>query len=166
MEMKPCIGTKLVDARKMTRGEYNQYRGWQIPADEDPAEPGYLIEYKDGGKPNDSRHNGYISWTPASVFEQSYRSANALTFGMAVEAMKAGHRVTRVGWNGKGMYLYLVGPGRYPPSTPAGRAISERYKDGLVPYRPYIAMLTVDGDVVPWTASQTDVLAEDWTVLK
>lgn len=167
MEMMPCIGTKLVNARKMTRGDYCDYRDWILPDDENPDDPGFLIEYRDGiGKPNDPRHTGYISWTPADVFRCSYRSANALPFGLAVEALKAGHRVTRPGWNGKGMYLYLVGPGRYPPSTPAGRAISERYKDGLVPYRPYIAMLTVDGDVVPWVASQSDILEEDWVVLK
>lgn len=165
--MAPFIGTKMVNARPMTRGEYNIYRGWQIPEDEDPSDAGYLIEYLDGiGKPNDPRHRGYISWTPRDVFRHSYRSANDLTFGAAVEAMKAGHRVTRTGWNGKGMYLYMVGAGRYPPSTAAGRAISEKYKDGLVPYRPYIAMLTVDQDVVPWVASQSDILGEDWVVLK
>ena len=167
MEMAPFIGTKLVDARRMTLGEYNTYRGWDIPADEDPEEKGWLLEYKDGiGRPNDPRHHGYISWTPDAVFRHSYRSANALPFGIAIEAMKAGHRVTRAGWNGKGMYLYFVGPGRYPPSTPAGRRISERYKDGLVPYRPYIAMFTVNGDVVPWAATQSDMIEEDWMVLK
>ena len=69
------IGTKSVLATTMTRGEYNEYRGWTIPENEDPTEQGYLVEYVDGGKPNDDRHNGYISWSPRDVFEQSYHQA-------------------------------------------------------------------------------------------
>lgn len=66
-------GTKRVLATPMTRGAYNYYRGWAVPANEDPAEAGYLVEYQDGGKANDPRHAGYISWSPADVFEGSYR---------------------------------------------------------------------------------------------
>ena len=43
--MKKYIGAKLVQARPMTRGAYNRYRGWEIPADENPEEEGYLIQY-------------------------------------------------------------------------------------------------------------------------
>lgn len=71
--MKDYIGTKRLSAGPMTRGEYNAYRGWTIPPNEDPNEAGYLVEYCDGGKANDSRHVGYISWSPADVFERSYR---------------------------------------------------------------------------------------------
>lgn len=56
----------------MTRGQYNAYRGWQMPTDENPDEEGYIVEYLDGGKPNDSRHENYISWSPKDVFERSY----------------------------------------------------------------------------------------------
>ena len=69
------IGTKSVLATTMTRGEYNEYRGWTIPENEDPTEQGYLVEYVDGGKPNDDRHKGYISWSPRDVFEPSYHQA-------------------------------------------------------------------------------------------
>lgn len=69
------IGTKSVLAATMTRGEYNEYRGWKIPENEDPSEQGYLVEYVDGGKPNDERHAGYISWSPRDVFEQSYHQS-------------------------------------------------------------------------------------------
>lgn len=85
-----------------------------------------------------------------------------MNFGVALSLLKAGKRVCRAGWNGKGMYIYLVGAGRYLPSTPAGDFIAGGNPDGLVPYRPYLAMKTVDDDVVPWVASQTDLLAEDW----
>lgn len=73
MTRKFYEGTKRIYAEPMTRGEYNTYRGWETPADEDPTDPGYLVEYTDGGKPNDSRHAGYISWSPADVFERAYK---------------------------------------------------------------------------------------------
>ena len=66
-------GTKRVHAKPMNRGDYNSYRGWEVPADENPADEGYLVEYVDGGRGNDSRHAGYISWSPKDVFERSLR---------------------------------------------------------------------------------------------
>lgn len=66
-------GTKRVHATPMKRGDYNAYRGWQVPADVNPADAGFLVEYVDGGKPNDPRHAGYISWSPRDVFERSYK---------------------------------------------------------------------------------------------
>lgn len=85
-----------------------------------------------------------------------------MNFGDAIAIMKEEGRVARQGWNGKGMFLYLVEAGRYPPSTPAGAMLAAQQPDGLVPYAPYIAMKTVTDEVVPWLASQTDMLAEDW----
>ena len=73
MTEKLYEGTKRLYARPMSRGDYNAYRGWQAPADEDPTDEGYLVEYADGGKPNDPRHVGYISWSPKDVFERSYK---------------------------------------------------------------------------------------------
>ena len=71
--MKLYQGTRRLTAQPMTRGDYNAYRGWTVPAGEDPADAGYMVEYQDGGKANDSRHMGYISWSPADVFERSYK---------------------------------------------------------------------------------------------
>ena len=59
--MKQYIGTKIVKAEPMTRGDYNNYRGWQIPADEDPTDEGYLMEYE----------NGHEQWLPKEMFEVS-----------------------------------------------------------------------------------------------
>lgn len=70
--MKRYIGTKIVDARPMSRREYNEYRGWTLPINENGDDQGYLIEYRDGGVGNDSRHQGYISWSPAEVFARAY----------------------------------------------------------------------------------------------
>ena len=60
--MKKYIGTKLIEAEPMTRGEYNEYRGWTIPADENPADEGYLVRYSDS----------YVSWSPKEVFDKAY----------------------------------------------------------------------------------------------
>jgi len=71
--MQQFTGTKTLLARAMTRGEYNAYRGWQPPEGEDQTTEGFLVEYTDGGAANDSRHAGYISWSPADVFQKAYR---------------------------------------------------------------------------------------------
>jgi hypothetical protein len=89
-----------------------------------------------------------------------------MDFGDALAYLRAGRKVARSGWNGKGMFVYFVGPGRYPPATAAAREIAADQPDGLVPYRPYVAMKTVDGDVVPWLASQSDILADDWQIVE
>lgn len=72
--MQLYVGTKTLKARPMSRGEYNTYRGWEIPADENPQDAGYLVEYTDGGKANHPDHEGYISWSPAEVFDKAYVS--------------------------------------------------------------------------------------------
>lgn len=158
--MTAFVGTKSVLATPMTRGDYNEYRGWQIPENEDPKEQGYLIEYVDGGKPNDDRHAGYISWSPKDVFERSYKTPNLnsnLTFGEALEHLKKGERVARQGWNGKGMWLNLINSNAYD--------VGSKSMHGAMKLLPFIAMKTVGDELVPWLASQTDVLAEDWSVL-
>lgn len=68
------IGTKLVIALAMTRLTYNQYRGWELPANEDGNDDGYLVEYTDGGAPNHPDHAGYISWSPKAQFDAGYVS--------------------------------------------------------------------------------------------
>lgn len=160
--MKLHIGTKAVMARAMTRGAYNEYRGWTAPEGEDQAVDGFLVEYVDGGEPNHPEHAGYVSWSPADVFARAYKPSGSWGIGEAMVALRAGRAVQRSGWNGKGMFIYLVGPGRYAATTAPGMLIATEQPDGLVPYLPYMAMRTVTGEVVPWLASQTDLLAEDW----
>ena len=73
---KPSLfqSKKQVLARSMTRQEYNDYRGWTLPENEQHLanEAGYLVEYVDGGTSNDPRHEGYISWSPSDVFSRSH----------------------------------------------------------------------------------------------
>ena len=167
---KQFIGTKIVLALAMTRLAYNEYRGWTLPADENGSDAGYLVEYTDGGTPNHPGHVGYISWSPKAQFDSAYRPTNGMSFGLAIEALKLGKRVSRAGWNGKGMWLVLV------PGTP-----SAQLREGS-PYHaalglpeceilPHIDMWTVNGEgrraMLPgWLASQSDMLADDWQVIE
>lgn len=72
-----------------------------------------------------------------------------MDFGDAVRALKTDARVSRAGWNGKGMWLALQVPDAHSKMS-----------------LPYIYMKTADEKLVPWLASQTDVLADDWSVVE
>lgn len=84
-----------------------------------------------------------------------------LNFGAAIEALKAGKVVARTGWNGKGMFLFLVKGDDMASSVKYGFGQYE----GEPEWSSFIAMKTVDNKLVPWLASQTDVLAEDWQIV-
>ena len=158
------IGTKMINAEPMTRAAYNVFRGWELPADENGDDEGYLVEYLDGGKPNTTTHAGYVSWSPKEQFDNAYRKTSGMPFGLAVEAVKKGKKIARAGWNGKGMFLFLV-----PGSTfKVNRApLLGIYPEGTeINYHAHIDMKTADGTIVPWLASQTDVLADDWIVVE
>lgn len=86
-----------------------------------------------------------------------------MNFGEALDQLKAGRRVVREGWNGKGMFLFLVPGSTFKVSRPPLLGI---YPEGTtIQYQPHIDMKTAQGTVVPWLASQSDVLAEDWSCL-
>lgn len=171
--MKQCIGTKIINATPMTRLEYNQLRGWELPSDENGADEGFLVEYVDGGKANTSAYAGYVSWSPKEVFENAYRATDSMAFGDALIMLKAGKKVARSGWNGKGMWLSLSGPLPYR-SIPANAFWSKNNAeyarstiDGCANVLPCITMKTATGEILMgWLASQTDMLAEDWMVVE
>ena len=74
------IGTKMINAEPMTRAAYNVFRGWELPADENGDDEGYLVEYLDGGRPNTTTHAGYVSWSPKEQFDNAYRKTSGLPF--------------------------------------------------------------------------------------
>lgn len=83
-----------------------------------------------------------------------------MNFGQAIEVLKTGNKVTRVGWNGKDMFLFLVQGSQFKVNRPPLLRI---YPEGTeINYRPHIDMKTVNGEIVPWVASQSDLLEEDW----
>ena len=136
---KKYIGTKIVTAF----------------AQEKDGKPGYVVIYADG----------YTSWSPKDVFEESYRAiereGQALNFGDALHMLKLGKKVARTGWNGKGLSVELQVPDENSkmtlpyifmnyPATPASDTAPTNHINARV----------------PWLASQTDMLAEDWSVVE
>ena len=136
---KKYIGTKIVTAF----------------VQEKDGKPGYGVIYADG----------YTSWSPKDVFEESYRAiereGQALNFGDALHMLKLGKKVARTGWNGKGLSVELQVPDENSkmtlpyifmnyPATPASDTAPTNHINARV----------------PWLASQTDMLAEDWSVVE
>ena len=88
-----------------------------------------------------------------------------MDFSDALEMLKLGQKVCRFGWNGKGMFIYLVPANKYPASGNTFGTMVGVFPDDMIPYGPYVAMKTAQDNVVPWLCSQTDLLAEDWMVI-
>lgn len=92
-----------------------------------------------------------------------------MNFGQALELLKNGNKLARTGWNGQGMYIYLV-KGSIVPRTQLRNEADEHYPLGEVNQdvliAPHIDMKAAnDAIVVGWTASQLDILAEDWVTV-
>lgn len=86
-----------------------------------------------------------------------------MNFGDAINEMKNGNKVARSGWNGKGMFLFLVSGSTFKVNRAPLLGI---YPEGTeINYQPHIDMKTADGTIVPWLASQSDMLAEDWLIV-
>lgn len=152
--MKQYIGTKIIEAEPSTREDFaeirrnaeNQPGTLENPID--PMEDGYMVIYPDG----------YVSWSPKDVFEAAYRLTSGMNFGLAIEAMKMGKRVRRRGWNGKGIFIELQVPDEHSKMS-----------------HPYIYIDTTGLQTdnpespknrVPWFASQTDMLSDDWEIVE
>lgn len=95
--------------------------------------------------------------------QHTENTMNSMNFGAALEAIKAGKRIARTGWNGKGMFVYFVPPASYPVQTGAAKA---HFGEGaMVPYNAYMAIKNVDGTVSTWVPSVNDCLATDWGII-
>ena len=106
-----------------------------------------------------------IYWKGNSLFKHYIAETDdyLMKFDEALDKLLKGSKLTRQGWNGKNQFIYYVPQGSYKPCTKiAEQLVNEQ---GLVEYKPYIALKTVQGQVVPWTPSISDVLAEDWKVV-
>lgn len=113
---------------------------------------GYKVIYPDG----------YVSWSPKDVFEEAYRPTDGMTFGLAIEAMKKGHKVAREGWNGKGMWIALVEADTYHELY----SVLSKESTIVNSNSPYIIMKTANQDFQPgWLASQADILSDDWQII-
>lgn len=84
-------------------------------------------------------------------------------FGFAIEALKRGSKVARRGWNGKGMFLFLVRESTFKVDR---APLLGTFEEGTeIKYHEHIDMKTADDKIVPWLASQTDMLAADWRII-
>ncbi len=158
-EYKQYIRCNIVKATPMTRGDYTRMYGCQDPSKENPSADGYLVIDSDG----------HVSWCPKEQFESAGRPIDGMTFGQAIEAMKQGKKVARRGWNGKGMYLWLLAAANVKAEwckEPHLKELAEQ-NGGEVECLGSVRMKTADGKVLTgWLASQTDMLSEDWVIVE
>lgn len=83
-----------------------------------------------------------------------------MDFSEALKLIKEGRRVARTGWNGKEMFIFLVPASNFEVNRPPLLGIYER--GTAIGYRAHIDMRDATGRIVPWLASQTDLLSDDW----
>ena len=139
---KACkVANQVLTADQIKECEAN---GWHFT---DKME-GYKVRYADG----------YESWCPKEAFEEAYRLTDGMNFGLAIEAAKMGKKIARAGWNGKGIYLELQVPDKHSKMTLPYIYI---VTNGLITDNPHAPK-----GCVPWLASQTDMLADDWYIVE
>lgn len=184
MELNRHIGVKiLLHAERMNKSKYNYFREWNHSEQEGDRE-GFLVVYE--GKPNTEKYPGYVSWSPKEEFEGAYFPVSQdcniaqsqlkqtlhsiviaachyeanLDCGIAFLMMEDGHRMMRVAWTDKGIYVYYVPGGTYPTQTESAK---KEFGD-FATYRPYFAMKNADGTVSTWAPSAEDCIVRDWKI--
>jgi hypothetical protein len=137
--MKTYIGVKIVQAEPETKD----------------GKEGYKVTYIEDAKPGEKP---YSSWCPADIFKRHNRevSGDGVPFSKALEALKKGAKVARKNWNGKGMWIRLFAKTKLPCELTHPFLIIE-YPVGHPAYP--------EGICIPWLASQTDMLADDWFIV-
>ena len=154
--MKQYIGTKLIEAEPAYRCTDGSGKVVITPHPEEAfpnypsIEDGYRVRYPDG----------YVSWSPKAVFEEAYRPTTGMSFGLAIEAAKKGHRSSRAGWNGKGQYVEIAAGISYV--GPDGEIVNAEH-DAIG--NRALAFVGTSGVQMGWLASQADMLADDWTIV-
>ena len=158
-DMLKYIRCHIVEAKPMTRGDYNTLRGWAIPDNENPADEGYYIVYPDG----------YQSWCPKAQFEAAGKPIDSMTFGQAIDACRyAGKKIQRKNWNGVGQYVryeeVLIsedGKLHTEPQGAPGMVVS-----GCFVFHFVNRKTGETGIQVGWLASQADMAADDWVIVE
>lgn len=159
-EMRPYVEGEDMKDISVSQVDTPEVGGWIARNPEKHTDQWYvtkdyyaknLIAYSEDTTESDSE----------DVKEPAMTSSGLVTFGLAVQAMKEGKRVTRLGWNGKGMFLYLV------PATEFTSICkhAKKHFGESTPYRAYFALKTAQNDVATWAPSGSDALAEDWQII-
>jgi hypothetical protein len=157
-KVQKFIGTKIIKAfeKKVTWKEHYENQKWNWPEDKKGEDRiGYTVGYSDAdGNFNGEFEGGceYITWSPADVFESSYKKCTGMSLCMAVEAAKKGLKVARDGWNGNGMWLEAQFPDKNSKMT-----------------FPYLFMNIPDCEEgqrrLPWQPAQVDLFKDDWHIV-
>lgn len=157
--MQKYIRYHIVEAEPMTRGDYNKHRGWEIPANENPADEGYHVVYPDG----------YESWCPKAQFEAAGSRIDNMTFGQAIDACRyRGAKIQRANWNGEGQFVRFEevlasedGKLHTEPQGAPGMVASSCFVFHFVNRK-----TGETGIQVGWLASQADMAASDWRIVE
>lgn len=148
------IGTKIIQAEPMAFGDFMKQKMQDMAKTIPDDAPGYKVIYPDN----------YKSWSPEQAFNLAYHRLNCMTFSEALDFAKIGRKIARSGWNGKNMFIFLVDGSHF---TVNRAPLNTIYDNGTeIDYRPHLDMKTVNGEIVPWVASQTDLLSNDWYIVE
>lgn len=159
------IGTKIIGGFPMNLGDYNKYRGWQLPADEYPKTEGYIVQYSDG----------YISWSPKEQFEKAYRKIKTgeMSFGLAIEALKLGKLISRKGWNKSDQVIMKQIPAEIGLDIiPNMQSLQQSLKNRLlrnettIKYTNQMLIVQPDGKADSWVPSSSDIFSDDWFIVE
>ena len=150
-EMKQYIGTKIVSAVPAVRIDGVIYTYDKPIPRAMNREDGYKVVYPDG----------YVSFSPKKVFKEAYRPTDDMSFGLAIEAAKKGHKIARRGWNGKNQYIELAHSISYV--SPDLRVINCSHE--CIGNKAF-AFVGTSGVQMGWLASQADMLADDWYIVE
>lgn len=161
--MKKYIGTKVVDATPAWRVEGKVYLKDEAVPRSMNREDGYKVVYDDG----------YESWSPKDVFEKAYHEVGVMSFGGAINCLKAGLAVRRAGWNGKEMFVVKQIPCTIEANTiPGMQSLPQSAKDIImkredphIDYTNQLLLIQKSGRADSWTASSSDIFADDWEVV-
>lgn len=115
-------------------------KAWKQSGTHEIGTEGYKVVYDNS--PNDD----YVSWSPKKIFEDAYRPIDGLTFGLAIEALKKGLKIKLPYWSND-VFLSLQKPDKNSKMTHEYIYVTSRF--GLV----------------PWVATQIEILSESWQIL-
>ena len=157
----------LKEGKKIKRTVWRGF--WQL-------ENGKVMMHCKDGKVMDIQETKDIIYTLSNIAaddwevvdeEYTFETVNTMRFGEALRCLKAGQRVARRGWNGKGMFVvYQKG---YPQGIPCNKQTAEAWgmiEGDLFKCNPYLQIKQVDGSHSMWVPSIGDVLAEDWVIVE
>ena len=155
---KTYIGGKIVKAVEMTLGQYNHFRGWSLPFNENPRDNGYLVVGLNSVI-NIEGIEGYVTWIPKDTFKTEFRSNTNLTYGDALYLVEKGERLMRNGWNGKNMFIEHV-PAHF-------ETIKVNGEDVTYEKTAHMVLVNINAKTIStWVGSSTDTHARDWAIFE